>query len=285
MINNLKSLIWLRTQQLITNSQYLLLLVLPLLFLYLYKFLLPKADGIDEYILTNSLSMFFGVSLGPIVSMIIAEEKDKHNIKELKMAGIEGPEYILGSLFHPVILGIIGIVVIPMLIGNISLDINYMTYFIVSILTAMVIIFLNLFIGLLTKNQSEAQIFSVPIMLSSMLLPMLSSFNDQFSTFNTYFFMGSFTQMFTTEPGNIFKTTEFVSLLMWLLVTMVINIVAYNLFFKGKNQMEKMTSKAYKKRGGINMEIVIIFALIVCVYSLYLSYKQRKEGSCFKFIK
>lgn len=135
-----------------------------------------------------------------------------------------------------------------MFIGNVSLDINYISYFIVSIITAMVIILLNLLIELLTNNQSEAQIFSAPIMISSMLLPKLSSFNDKFETFNTYFFTGSFTQMFTIDPGNIFKSTEFISLLIWLLISMILNIVAYNLFFKGKNQIEKITNKVYKRR-------------------------------------
>lgn len=233
MMRQIKSVLWLRSQQLLTNAQYLVLILLPYLFVYIFKMIFPESPESSNYLLSMILMMTFGVSVSPIVSSIISEEKEKNNLRSLKLSGIEGKEYILATLIYPVILSVIAIVVIPLLIGGVNLEVGKGTYFIVSILTGLTIILMNLLIGLLCNTQNQSQVYAMPIMLLSMMVTLLAKMNETFDKINRYLFTGAFSKLFQSDLSDLWTWPEFYSLIIWLVVILVLNVLAFQTLFNG----------------------------------------------------
>lgn len=234
MVNRISSMIWLRTQQLISNMQYLILVVMPYGFAYLYKAFLSEGGGSSEYILFMCLPMLFSISMGNLLTSIIAEEKEKNNLKVLSLSGISGPEYIIGSLFYPILIGISGIILMPLMLGEITLANDYIDYLIISVITAGIIALINLLVAINVNTLNQAQIISLPIMLLTMLLPMLSLMDSTVKTINQYTFMGSFTELFIGESTSLYSKPTFLTLIIWLVVLILLNLWGYrrNLNFK-----------------------------------------------------
>lgn len=226
MNNKVRSIIWLRGQQLITSSQYLILIIMPYIFAWIYKYLLPENQIDDNFILFVCLPMLFSISVGSLIASIVAEEKEKNNLKGLYLAGVSNLEYVIGSLFFPVIIGILGIILIPVLIGKTDFE-NYAIYFLISLLTAIAILLVNLLIGIKSKTLSQAQIITMPIMMITMLLPLFTTFNETITKYIKYTYIGSFTEMFQTPNSFLFKDTSFYALLIWIVLLISLNLWSF----------------------------------------------------------
>lgn len=237
MRNRLTSLIWLRSQQLISNPQYLILIFMPYVFTFIYKYLFSEEGSDQSFIVLICLPMLFGISLGNLITSTIAEEKEKNNLRGLILAGVTGIEYIISSLFFPAVLGVLGIILIPVLIGNVQFVNGYGNYLMISLITALVIALINLLIGLNVKTVNQAQIISLPIMMLTMLLPMLSLVDPVVERINEYSFMGSFAKLFSQDFNPIHTNPAFYILLIWLAIFLVLNTISF------KNNLDIRVSK------------------------------------------
>lgn len=234
MPNKIASLIWLRKQQLLSNAQYLILIFMPYVFALLYKYFFSEGETGNDFIVFICLPMLFGISMGTLVTSVIAEEKEKNNLRVLSLSGITGTEYIISSLFFPALIGISGIILMPLIIGNIEFINGYGNYLVISLITAMVIALINLFISVCVSTLNQAQIISLPVMMLTMFLPMFSLMDSTVKTINQYSFMGSFTELFFESSESIFTKQSFYILLIWLVLLILLNIVGFrkNLNFR-----------------------------------------------------
>ena len=144
MFRQFLALLWLRTQIIITNKSVLLQMVMPAGLVYLYKFMMDSQSGSKEQlgIVYLMLCIPFALVLavgGPILT-ILAEEKEKNNLKTLLLSGVKGSEYLLSTLIIPLILSVFYLVVTPLILG-VNID-NYTNYYVISGGVALIVLLL-----------------------------------------------------------------------------------------------------------------------------------------------
>ena len=225
MSNKLKGMIWLRGQVTLANKSILLQVLMPVFFIFLYKFIFSLngagqelgADRLAILLMNISLPFSLAMSVGTPIIIILAEEREKHNLQSLRLAGVTAGQYILSALIWPAIIGIFYIVVTPILIGA-KLSNQVFSYGLVLLLTLLVLIFFFLMVGLFCKNQVMAQSLSVPAMLLVAFIPMFSNMNEDLFKVLRYSFLGLFT-IFMKDWSNFqFWSGELLALVLWLLL-------------------------------------------------------------------
>lgn len=225
MSNKLKGMIWLRGQETLANKSILLQVLMPVFFVFLYKFIFSLngagqelgADRLAILLMNISLPFSLAMSVGTPIIIILAEEREKHNLQSLRLAGVTAGQYILSALIWPAIIGIFYIVVTPILIGA-KLSNQVFSYGLVLLLTLLVLIFFFLMVGLFCKNQVMAQSLSVPAMLLVAFIPMFSNMNEDLFKVLRYSFLGLFT-IFMKDWSNFqFWSGELFALVLWLLL-------------------------------------------------------------------
>ena len=225
MSNKLKGMIWLRGRVTLANKSVFLQVLMPIFIIFLYKFIFSlngagKEIGVDKLatmLLTISLPFSLAMSVGTPIIIILAEEREKHNLQSLRLAGVTAGQYILSALIWPAIIGIFYIVITPVLVGA-KLSNHLFSYSLVLLLTMLVLIFFFLMVGLFCKNQVMAQSLSVPAMLLVAFIPMFSNMNEDLFKVLRYSFLGLFT-IFMKDWSNFqIWSGELLALVLWLLL-------------------------------------------------------------------
>lgn len=225
MSNKLKGMIWLRGQATLANKSILLQVLMPVFFVFLYKFIFSLngagqelgADRLATLLMNISLPFSLAMSVGTPIIIILAEEREKHNLQSLRLAGVTAGQYILSALIWPAIIGIFYIIITPILAGA-KLSNQVFSYGLVLLLTLLVLIFFFLMVGLFCKNQVMAQSLSVPAMLLVAFIPMFSNMNEDLFKVLRYSFLGLFT-IFMKDWSNFqFWSGELLALVLWLLL-------------------------------------------------------------------
>ena len=225
MSNKLKGMIWLRGQVTLANKSILLQVLMPVFFVFLYKFIFSLngagqelgADRLATLLMNISLPFSLAMSVGTPIIIILAEEREKHNLQSLRLAGVTAGQYILSALIWPAIIGIFYIVITPLLVGA-KLSNHLFSYSLVLLLTMLVLIFFFLMVGLFCKNQVMAQSLSVPAMLLAAFIPMFSNMSEDLFKVLRYSFLGLFT-IFMKDWSNFqFWSGELLALVLWLLL-------------------------------------------------------------------
>ena len=125
------------------------------------------------------LALSLSLSVGNPISTIVSEEKEKNILRTLFLSGVNSTNYILSVLFYPVLISLVMTTAIPRIL-ELNIETNYGPFLIISFGTALVIMLINLFIGLISKTQVSAQVISLPISMISMFIPMLSGISKDF---------------------------------------------------------------------------------------------------------
>ncbi|QTJ55626.1 ABC transporter permease [Dolosigranulum pigrum] len=234
MFKRFKNILWLRIKQYISNPMYIILIALPYLFLWLYDLLIGDMVGADDLLFTV-LPLLYTLTMGQLISSIVSEEKEYNNLMELQYSGVKGPEYILSTILYPLLLGILGIALLPMVIGGISeIDISYLSYYTINFLTAMCFALIYISIGMFSETVNQSQIIAIPIMIVTLFLPMGAAYNNTVYEFTRFSFMGSFVELYN-DSGNIFGSTSFISLLIWIVGLFVLALVSFIYGFRRRN--------------------------------------------------
>ncbi|WP_455444542.1 ABC transporter permease [Streptococcus salivarius] len=231
MFRQFNSLLWLRRKIILSNKVILLQVLMPIGLTHLYKFMIdnqPESEGnLGVTYLMICLSLAFVLAIGGPVLTVMAEEKEKNTFKVLMLSGVHFVEYILSTIFFPLIISAIYIVILPYIL---NIHIKYLlTYVIVCSITATAILLLYLLLGLIAKSQVMAQAFAIPTMLVSAFLPMLSGMNETISKIVDYSYVGLFTNLFTKwESFSWGKSMlQFSSIVIWIIsFSILILIVA-----------------------------------------------------------
>ena len=225
MSNKLKGMIWLRGQATLANKSVFLQVLMPVFFVFLYKFIFSLngagqelgADRLATLLMNISLPFSLAMSVGTPIIIILAEEREKHNLQSLRLAGVTAGQYILSALIWPAIIGIFYIIITPILAGA-KLSNQVFNYGLVLLLTLLVLIFFFLMVGLFCKNQVMAQSLSAPAMLLVVFIPMFSNMNEDLFKILRYSFLGLFT-IFMKDWSNFqFWSGELLALVLWLLL-------------------------------------------------------------------
>ena len=230
MLNQMKSLIWLRKKVIKSNKSMVLQVILPLGFAFLYKHIYEIQGTLTNSMKVNllgiCLALALSLSVGNPISTIVSEEKEKNILRTLLLSGVNSTNYILSVLFYPVLISLVMTTAIPRIL-ELNIENNYSAYLIISLATSLVMMLINLFIGLISKTQVSAQVISLPVSMISMFIPMLSGISKDFDNVVKYSYMGLFTksisQLETFKWQN--QVASSLSLLAWLLLFTALTIL------------------------------------------------------------
>lgn len=232
MFRKLNALLWLRLQVLISNSTLLATLLLPFGLAVLYNEFLNKSGELSTYFLSMSLTMVLSMGSGYMVSIMMAEDKEKRNLKSLILSGVTATEYTFSMLVLPILIMLLAMIVLPIYL-RVDVSGYLFAYVIYLLLATISIIFLNLLIGAVSDTQSKAQVYSIFPMLIVSFLPMIALQNDTVQKVLDYSFIGPLVGLLK-EGGGELSLGNLGLLLAWVLVLGLASLFVLKNSYKGK---------------------------------------------------
>jgi ABC superfamily ATP binding cassette transporter superfamily protein len=202
MFRKLNALLWLRLQVLISNSTLLATLLMPFGIAILYNEFLNKSGELTMFLLSTSLTMVLSMGSGYMVSIMMAEDKEKRNLKSLILSGVTATEYTLSMMALPLLVMLLSMVVLP-LYFKVDLTNYWLAYGLYLLLATISMIFLNLLIGSVSDTQSKAQVYSIFPMLIFSFLPILTVQNETAQKLLDYSFIGPLVSLLKAGGGEL----------------------------------------------------------------------------------
>lgn len=156
-------------------------------------------DGLPEnYFVSLFAPMYVGMAPLTGMAAIVSEEKEKNTLRVLRMAGVGGGEYLLGTG---------GFVWLSCLAGSAvlcacgSYTASQRAWFLsVMALGILISILLGASIGAVSRTQMMATSLAIPVMMLLAFLPMLSQFNASIASVSKYLYSQQISGMLAS-PG------------------------------------------------------------------------------------
>ena len=232
MFRKLNALLWLRLQVLISNSTLLASLLMPFGTAILYNEFSNKDGQLSLFLLSASLTMVLSMGSGYMVSIMMAEDKEKRNLKSLILSGVTATEYTFSMLILPLLIMLLGMILLPIYF-KVDVSGYLLAYVIYLVLAAISVIFLNLLIGAVSDTQSKAQVYSMfPVFIVS-FLPMIALQNDTVQKVLDYSFIGPIVNLLNKKGGEI-SFSNIGMLLAWVLVLGIANLFVLRNSYKAR---------------------------------------------------
>ena len=232
MFRKLNALLWLRLQVLISNSTLLATLLMPFGMAVLYNEFFNKNGELSMFLLSTSLTMVLSMGSGYMVSIMMAEDKEKRNLKSLILSGVTATEYTLSMMALPLLVMLLSMVVLPLYL-KVDLTNYFLTYGLYLLLATISIIFLNILIGAVSDTQSKAQVYSIFPMLTFSFLPTLAVQNETAQKLLDYSFIGPLVSLLK-EGGGELSLRSLGLLLAWILLLGLASLFVLKNSYKGK---------------------------------------------------
>lgn len=101
------------------------------------------------------------------------------------------------------------------------------TYYLIVLLTAVAVMLIYLFIGMVCKTQVSSQIVSLPVTMISLFIPTFSGMSDTFDTVIKYSHMGLFTNGLSDLDHFKWQDQKasLIALIIWILVFALLDFV------------------------------------------------------------
>ena len=232
MFRKLNAILWLRVQVLISNSTLLATLLLPFGLAVLYNAFMNKNGELSTFLLSMSLTMVLSMGSGYMVSIMMAEDKEKRNLKSLILSGVTATEYTISMLVLPLLIMLLGMILLPVYL-KVDVSGYLVAYVIYLILATISVIFLNLLIGAVSNTQSKAQVYSIFPMFIVSVLPMIALQNDTIQKVLDYSFVGPIVNLLNQKGGEI-SFSNIGMLLAWVLVLGIANLFVLKNSYKAR---------------------------------------------------
>jgi len=198
----------------------------------LYNEFLNKSGELSMFLLSMSLTMVLSMGSGYMVSIMMAEDKEKRNLKSLILSGVTATEYTLSMMALPLLVMLLSMVVLPLYL-KVDLTNYFLTYGLYLLLATISIIFLNLLIGAVSDTQSKAQVYSIFPMLTVSFLPVLAVQNETAQKLLDYSFIGPLVSLLK-EGGGELSLRSLALLLAWVLLLGLASLFVLKNSYKGK---------------------------------------------------
>lgn len=142
---------------------------IPVLFVIFYKFMDVGLPAEDKPAWLLGFGMLMNAAMGGmlVVGTSIAEEKEKHTLRTLRMANVSGGDFFLGKILGGLVIAIGGALIVFFLSG---VDVSTLpAYAVANLLGCGSILMLSAWIGLLSRDQMTCGVYQIPVMLLFML--------------------------------------------------------------------------------------------------------------------
>lgn len=147
-------------------------------------------------------SMYAAMAPILILSAIISEEKEKGSLRFLMLSSVKPLEYIIGIGSYVFILCMIGLACMGWL-GEYSGK-QLFIFLLLHACSVLLSTLLGAAIGVISENQTAASGLSVPMMLITSFIPMLSMFNSTIRNFGQYLYTQQIHELAFALPNATF---------------------------------------------------------------------------------
>ena len=149
----------------IKNNQFLLLALLPILFTTLYRFLsFDNGVTLDHsFVLTMGLLMNISMQPLSVMSMMIAEEKEKNTLRTLMLSNVTAATFLVSkTLVIFLLVQLVNLVIY--FIAGVGL-ITFGWFLLITSFSLLCMILFGAVIGIMSKNQMATGMYTAPAML------------------------------------------------------------------------------------------------------------------------
>ncbi|WP_125154789.1 ABC transporter permease [Clostridium rectalis] len=163
----------------IKNINVWVMCFLPIMFSIINSKLLPSNSTNPLMNKANILILCVGMNIALIssmvISMLIAEEKEKNTLRTLMLSSVSPWEFLAGKVLITFLVSEIVNIVIFLFIGC---DIQYLgKYIFITTLVLFSMIEIGSIIGILSPNQMTTGVFSIPVIMIFFVIPMFAGAN------------------------------------------------------------------------------------------------------------
>jgi ABC-2 type transport system permease protein len=237
-IRKIKAIIGMKFQTLLSNTSVMLGPILALGFVFAIKNIMPDLDVNKEGISfsTNAFVLSFGIIFNIAIAGIsmssspLAEEKEKNTLRVLMTSSVNGLEYLIGTLLPPLfILILVNILMIPVS-GSSFEEVQFGSYLLMTTVASLISLLIGYIIGILTKNQTQTSLYTMPITLLLTSVPAVKLFKEDLSEILDYTYTGvltNFANSIFSETGYQWNLTDISVLYGWFIICLVIFVYAY----------------------------------------------------------
>ncbi|MBC2137412.1 ABC transporter permease [Listeria innocua] len=121
---------------------------------------------------------------------LLAEEKEKNTLRVLMVSSISGLEFFLGNLLPIVVVSsIVQAVIVPLLGIQFSVG-QFVMYLLVSLVGIVSSAVLGMCFGILSKNQMNATLITIPLTMLLIFIPMLKNLSLMMMTISDNLYTG-----------------------------------------------------------------------------------------------
>lgn len=209
------------------NPNILIMCLLPLFFAILYGNIFGGKMS-STFILMLCVLMNFTMVGCLVMSMLIAEEKEKNTLRTLMLSPISPVEFLAGkSMITAILCMAINIIIFFILKVNMVFFIQFL---VITFITTISMLFLGAIVGLLSKNQMETGTVGFPIYMGLLLVPMFSGLNKTLKAIANLlptYHCGEALQKIFDGQGLLSIKYNFLALVIWIFVSIVLFAFVY----------------------------------------------------------
>lgn len=220
MVRRMNALIWSRFQMILANKMLSVNLFMPILMVILYQYMFKGQDGMEDMILFMVLPMIPAMT-GYLLPIVVGEEAEKNNQRSLQLAGVKNWEYVVASLIIPFLVNLFYLFALPLYLGMDLVELGWQ-YIPVMLVTSLTVFLVFMGTALVVNTQSKATIGAMPIMMVTMLLPMLSLMDKTIEKIIGFTYLGSYSEYSVELADYQVFGTSFLYLILWLVGAMFV---------------------------------------------------------------
>ncbi|MFC6175771.1 ABC transporter permease [Companilactobacillus huachuanensis] len=196
--NSLKSLTKIKFKLLIKNFSAISGSLIAVLFSILFRYTLSDSmfnGQRGQFILMMTVLFNAVMSSIMMISIPMAEEKEKKSLKLLVSSAITPSEYLIATL-TPSFIVIMGTNLVLPLLSDVRMEAYfYFQYIIITFMMTVISMIIGLLIGILCKKVSDTSYFVTPVILPLILIPQLGTLSEIFKNISDFIYTGVLLKM------------------------------------------------------------------------------------------
>lgn len=196
--NNIPVLLKVKFKLLIKNFSAMVGSILAIFFSILFRITLPNIsfDGQKAPFILMMVVMFNSVMASiMMISIPMAEEKEKKSLKLLISSSISQTDYVIATITPPFVVIMITNFILPFLSGVKLQIMSYLIYIVISMVMTLMSMIVGLLIGILCRKVSDTSYVVLPVILPLILIPQFATFNQSMAKVSNYLYTGILLKM------------------------------------------------------------------------------------------
>ncbi|AUN16747.1 TPA: ABC transporter permease [Clostridium botulinum] len=216
------------------NMNVSVMYLLPIMFSIIYSKLLGNNSSNDVMNKINILILCVGMNISLIssmvISMLIAEEKEKNTLRTLILSAVSPWEFLTGKVL---ITFLVSEVINIAIFFSIGCDIQYLgKYILITTLVLFSMIEIGAIIGIISPNQMATGVFSMPVVMIFFVIPAFAKANktiEAIAKFLPSYHMNiMIARLFKGETFGIESTRSIAIILAWIIIALIAFAFTYS---------------------------------------------------------